>query len=208
MQRRKDQPQDQQEEQGKKFFPILRLGRFRFVLGPGTLLALVAGIIVLVYYNRPIPKPPPLIEHQVSSLSPKGEGFLVPEISWILQHPKELHLTPKQKQNLEALAQEWVIATKNQRENLQQASAEFEAFMKEQKGRRIPLSEIRKRAESLSLLSADLSAERRRYWAKAKTFLTSQQISRIKELLRPPLAKPSESEVQNPRSIPKSLGKE
>ncbi len=198
----------QQEERGAKFFLTLRLGRFRFVLGPGTLLALVASAIVLLYYNRPIPHPPPLIEHQVSTFGPRGEDFLAPEIPWILQHQQELRLTPKQRQNLEALAQEWIIATKNQREDLQQASAEFEAFMKEQRDRRILLPEIRRRAEPLSLLSAALSAERRRYWAKAKTFLTPQQISRIKELLHPPFTKPNQSEAQNPRSISKSQGNE
>lgn len=144
-------------------------------IGPGLILALVAIWILWPHLREegpgsrspsiqrtrvdPLPNPPPT----------------APDPGWLLKQRQALGLSADQVRKLTRLRDRWDRDTQALREELAQATAEFERGMPAGGERGVTMEQLRERAAPVSELSRQLVDARRAWWEEARAVLTAHQ---------------------------------
>ncbi|MBI3911743.1 MAG: hypothetical protein HY320_12535 [Armatimonadetes bacterium] len=156
-----------------------------FWFGPGLLLALLAIVIVAPHLpsggrgDVSFPTYQQSGDHNRPPSATALQGVTaidaVPEPDWLLGQRHALRLTASQVSRLRRLQTRWQRETRALREALDQASADFDRAMSENKGQVTTIMQLRERAAPVTQLSRQLSDARRAWWDEASRALSAAQ---------------------------------
>lgn len=149
------------------------------IIGPGVILALIFGLQMAIN-NHKVASAPPIIERQVIGGNSTQKLITAPEISYILAHNDQLHLSSRQKASLNRLQDDWAAKSKPLTVSMDRAVEEFNAFMKSA-GNRASMREIQSHAAPVSESSREFASLRRIYWEKALQELDKEQRAAINQ---------------------------
>ncbi len=153
--------------------------RPRFVLGPGTVLALLlAGFLLWRNGGRPWWREPPAPPAAPVALPELG---LTPEVAWLLRHAEALALSDHQTASLAALQAGWERASQGDLTAAEAGAERLEGYLAAD---RPSVAGAQRASDELSTASANLAALRQAYWDDAWSELTATQRERVRALRR------------------------
>lgn len=148
--------------------------RRKLVIGPGFLLAVAfAGVVLWQRRDQPKPPPPP------APATREAPPPIAPEPGWLLRHADEVELTPAQRDKLAAQAAAWRRATSGERDEMDRAGAELEAFLATRPPGEAALQDA---AGAYAERSASLAVQRQEAWNWARAQLTEGQLATVDRL--------------------------
>lgn len=169
------------------------------LLGPGTVLALVAAIGIVAYgwlSDRPTPAPNAgltMYESDAGGKMRRGDAPSIapstppklrkPEVGWLLQHTSELRLDKRQKQKIETLNTIWQQEKTALEEAMRRAVSEADGKRKEAEVyHSASASQITDSLGDYSRLSHQYNDRRASYWSQALATLTPEQNSTLERM--------------------------
>ena len=151
-------------------------------IGPGLVIALAISALIGSQWIRTEiaarrqPSAPPIIERQIISSSYDEKSGPTPEVGFIIDRARKLHITDAQLARLKALQKKWRKYYGPKIAQANQAAAKTNEYLADAKGNsRTPAAQIQGAAAPVIALSGEISAARRSYWGQAVNILTAGQ---------------------------------
>lgn len=159
-----------------------------FHIGPGLVIALAVSALIGSQWiraqitQRQQPSAPPIAKRQIISSSYEEKLGPTPELKFIIERRKKLHLTDLQAVMLMALQSKWIKIYGPKIAQANQAAAKTQKYLDNSKGHsRTPAAQIQTEAAPLIALSREISSARRTYWSEATRLLNSDQRGILKK---------------------------
>lgn len=148
-------------------------------IGPGLIIALgLSTALVSLTYKQTKKQPagPPIIEHHIIISSDAEKLGPTPEVTFILDHAKDLVLTKDQLSRIKKLDSDWKKFSEPKLAQANEAALKTNAYLADSKAnRKTPIAQIQDNARPIIELSGEISACRHRLWDQAMKLLTPEQ---------------------------------
>jgi len=154
-----------------------------FRVGPGTVLALIAGAGLLIANRNAIGvRPQPEVEH-IPAIHSAPLKLWKPEPKLIIDHKAEIKLSAGQTKRIASLSAAWGRERVNLEGEMSAAATGANAGMAQaQPGHAVPAAQLTSGLRDYSALSREYDARRRRYWDDALSLLNRAQRERIEQI--------------------------
>lgn len=126
---------------------------------------------------------PPIVEKHVISSSYEERLGPTPEVGFIVDRARALHVSDAQLASLKALASEWRKLYGSKIAQANEAAAKTGAYLANAKGgSRTPVAQVQSAAAPVIALSGEISSARRGYWNRAVSILKPEQVKPLQTM--------------------------
>jgi hypothetical protein len=156
--------------------------RPRLILGPGLVVAVLLAVGLLLLQHRAQGPRTLQLTRPVQPIQPP----VLREPALLLQYADKLQLTPDQRRQIKALAEQYEREAAPLRKEADRATAKLRAYMDQQaQAKATDLTALRQQAARLGEPSARLGQLRWRYWEMAAALLSREQSVQLQRLVPP-----------------------
>lgn len=165
--------------------------------GPGTIVAIIIAAAVVVWQSVAHPSQDGLgqvtyeadasgrLQRTSSHSSPVTAGSTVPplwkpEVQLLLDHSRELHLSPVQVKSIQRMDADWLAEKADLQQQIDMATGDTDALLYSSSAQhKAPLASVKRGMADYSRLSEEFNQRRTDFWIRTTRVLTTEQCQKL-----------------------------